>query len=382
MAKITPTNNESAFEFHEMFFSTTDKKGIITSGNNVFQRISEHPFSKLIGAPHNLIRHPDMPKSVFGLFWSTIQAGKPICAYVKNMSAKGDYYWVFACVFPTPEGFLSVRIKPSSELFEAAKAFYPAVLQEEKKNGVEASGKLLFQLLAEAGFPDYESFMTRALVLEITGRQKILTENSKLVTTIGTGLNRTVYLRNRDLGQMVSRLTTFSSINKKLSESIKQMMDTFGSLRSLTINMSLASSHLGKTANTLAVVSESFQNFANETFQEVQNFNECLKTSRSALQKSEFQITTAFLQNQMLSFFINDETEDKNENSLEDNKSEVKVIEVDKKKDDEINKNVKKFPSESLKNYKAGDVVFSKNDGNKYKVVMYKNQKKWKIIDE
>jgi len=77
-----------------------------------------------------------------------------------------------------------------------------------------------------------------------------------------------------------------------------------------------------------------------------------------------------------------EKTEDKNENSLEDNKSEVKVIVIEKKKDDEVSKSVKKIPSESLKNYKAGDVVVSKNDGNKYKVVMYKNQKKWKLIDE
>ena len=76
-----------------------------------------------------------------------------------------------------------------------------------------------------------------------------------------------------------------------------------------------------------------------------------------------------------------EKTENKQENNLEDDKSEVKVIEVEKKKDDEI-KNVKKFPSESLKNYKSGDVVVSKNDGNKYKVVMYKNQKKWKLINE
>ena len=58
----------------------------------------------------------------------------------------------------------------------------------------------------------------------------------------------------------------------------------------------------------------------------------------------------------------------------EKSKTEVKVVEI-------LNKNVKKFPSESLKNYKAGDVVVSKNDGNKYKVIMYKNQKKWKLIE-
>ena len=67
--------------------------------------------------------------------------------------------------------------------------------------------------------------------------------------------------------------------------------------------------------------------------------------------------------------------EDKQEEQEEESKTEVKVVEV-------ANKNVKKFPSESLKNYKSGDIVVSKNDGNKYKVVMYKNQKKWKLIEE
>lgn len=74
-----------------------------------------------------------------------------------------------------------------------------------------------------------------------------------------------------------------------------------------------------------------------------------------------------------------EKTEDKEEaqeNDLEEEaKTEVKVVEV-------ANKNVKKFPSESLKNYKSGDIVVSKNDGNKYKVVMYKNQKRWKLIEE
>ena len=67
--------------------------------------------------------------------------------------------------------------------------------------------------------------------------------------------------------------------------------------------------------------------------------------------------------------------EDKQEEQEEEAKTEVKVVEI-------ANKSVKKFPSESLKNYKSGDIVLSKNDGNKYKVVMYKNQKRWKLIEE
>lgn len=307
MKKPIPTDKERSFEPHEMFFSSTDKRGIITSGNSVFQKISGYTTDQLMGAPHNIIRHPDMPKIVFKALWDTIQAGKPICAYVKNMAANGDYYWVLATVFPMEGGFLSVRIKPASALFDAARAVYPLVLEEEKKHGVDASAVLLFKLLADAGFPTYESFMTRAIVSEIAERQRV--SESVKISLLGdsSDIKRVVYARNREFSRMFGKLSAFSEMNKTLSSSILQIMDSFSSVRPLSINMSLASCHLGKTANTLAVVSESFQSFAEETNKEVTKFNEIQGHSRSALEVCEFRISCAFLQNQMMMSFINDQ---------------------------------------------------------------------------
>ena len=98
---IKPTGVECPFDQEELIVSKTDLKGHITYANDVFVRLSKFPREQVIGAPHSLIRHPDMPRSIFKLLWDTIQAKKEIFAYVVNMARDGDHYWVFAHVTPT-----------------------------------------------------------------------------------------------------------------------------------------------------------------------------------------------------------------------------------------------------------------------------------------
>ena len=80
----------------ELIISRTDLKGIITYANETFAHISGYEPDELIGKPHNILRHPDMPKSVFKELWDTIQAGKIWSGYVKNMRKDRGYYWVYA----------------------------------------------------------------------------------------------------------------------------------------------------------------------------------------------------------------------------------------------------------------------------------------------
>lgn len=118
---ISTTDQESIFELNEYFISRTDKRGVIQFGNEVFYRVSGYSVEQMIGSPHNIIRHPDMPKAIFKFFWQTIKQNKTIAAYVKNKSIDGKYYWVFATAFPTKDGYLSIRMKPSSELLTRPK---------------------------------------------------------------------------------------------------------------------------------------------------------------------------------------------------------------------------------------------------------------------
>jgi PAS domain S-box-containing protein len=98
---VRPTGVERTFAADDVIVSKTDPKGIITYANEVFLEIASLSERQVIGAPHSVIRHPAMPRAVFKLLWDTIAGGDEIFAYVLNMAATGDHYWVFAHVTPT-----------------------------------------------------------------------------------------------------------------------------------------------------------------------------------------------------------------------------------------------------------------------------------------
>lgn len=112
-----------------LIVSRTDLRGIITHANDAFIQISGYRKEELIGASHCVLRHPDMPKRVFGDLWQTISAGKKWQGYIKNLRKDGAHYWVFATVVPniragTVVGYTSVRRQPAKAKLEAVIALY------------------------------------------------------------------------------------------------------------------------------------------------------------------------------------------------------------------------------------------------------------------
>ncbi len=95
------TGVERTFAKNEVIVSKTDTKGIITYANEVFLKLADYSLQEILGKPHNIIRHPDMPKLVYKLLWERIKSGKEIFAYVVNRSRNGDHYWVFAHITPS-----------------------------------------------------------------------------------------------------------------------------------------------------------------------------------------------------------------------------------------------------------------------------------------
>jgi len=157
MRRPTPINNEKVLNEDDFIVSKTDLKGRITYGNKIFIKISGYSENELIGAPHSILRHPDMPKIVFKLLWERIQNKQEIFAYVKNLCKDGSYYWVFANVTATldPQGnirdYHSVRRKASAQALDVIRPLYTQLLDEERRDGMEASGKLLNKILEEKG---------------------------------------------------------------------------------------------------------------------------------------------------------------------------------------------------------------------------------------
>ncbi|WP_321391925.1 PAS domain-containing protein [Emcibacter sp.] len=98
---IEPVDEEITLDHEDIIVSKTDLKGRITYVNDTFCKIAEMREREVLGEQHSIIRHPDMPRSVFQLLWETIQYKREIFAYVKNISKTGKYYWVIAHVTPT-----------------------------------------------------------------------------------------------------------------------------------------------------------------------------------------------------------------------------------------------------------------------------------------
>ena len=157
---IRPTGVERAFSADELIVSKTDPRGVITYANDVFLRVSGYATAEVVGQPHNLIRHPDMPRAVFALLWETLAARRELFAYINNLSSNGDHYWVLAHVTPSVGpggqvvGYHSNRRKPSPRAIQAIQPLYDRLLAEERrhptaKSAVAASSRLLTEVVAE-----------------------------------------------------------------------------------------------------------------------------------------------------------------------------------------------------------------------------------------
>src|SRR3569832_1768176 len=124
-SNLPVTNTEYVLKDHETPTSKTDTHGRITFVNRDFVNISGFSEDELIGAPHNIVRHPDMPVEAFADLWNTLRSGKAWTGLVKNRCKNGDHYWVEANVAPIVEngtvvGYTSVRSKPSRDQVRAA----------------------------------------------------------------------------------------------------------------------------------------------------------------------------------------------------------------------------------------------------------------------
>lgn len=167
--KIQPTGRERTFHDDEIIVSKTDLKGLITYANQIFVQISGYTEQELLGKPHNLIRHPAMPRCVFKLLWDTIQSGDEIFAYVVNLCKNGDHYWVFAHVTPSFDsngqivGYHSSRRVPDTEAIKKVEPIYALLLEKENsatdwRVGMQSAQLLLMDHLDELGM-QYDEFV-------------------------------------------------------------------------------------------------------------------------------------------------------------------------------------------------------------------------------
>ena len=129
MRRISTMNKEIKLNKNTMIVSETNEKGMIIYANDDFCTIAGYSKEELIGKPHNLVRHEDMPKVAFEDLWKTVQSGKVWNGIVKNKTKSGDYYWVNATAYQskTQDGklrYISIRVHPTEDEIKNAEALY------------------------------------------------------------------------------------------------------------------------------------------------------------------------------------------------------------------------------------------------------------------
>lgn len=232
--------NEVPFALEELFYSRTDTRGVIQSGNEIFRRTAGFEWSEMIGAPHKIVRHPDTPRAVFRVLWDALKKGYPMGAYVKNKAKGGGWYWVFAVVMPIEGGYLSVRLKPTSELSDEIHQLYRDLSARERAESLdpEESATLLRDFAERGGYSSYTAFMAYALALELTERDRRLNrnadENTRMLAELNTAMGR---LTKEQFG----------------------LLRSFEALQSVPNNMRIVASRLEPSGGPVSAISENYK---------------------------------------------------------------------------------------------------------------------------
>lgn len=167
----TPIDKEVQWDKTKTIMSRTDAAGTIDYVNQVFVDVCGYSQQELIGQPHNIIRHPDMPKIIFKVLWDNIQQGNNFHAVAKNLAKSGEYYWVvtdFDIIKDSVGRIVSYLARRTSVPTESVQKYiaplYQKLLQAEQVGGMEASAKYLEQFLKENNFYDYIDFIEHAIL--------------------------------------------------------------------------------------------------------------------------------------------------------------------------------------------------------------------------
>ncbi len=342
---IEPKNIESSFGLDELFFSITDPKGVILTGNDVFQKVAKMNHDELIGRPHNVIRHPDMPRVIFKAVWDTIKAGKPFVGYVKNMAKDGSYYWVLAAIYPVmdEEGkilrYISIRLKPSSSIFELIPDLYKQILQVEIKDGMEEAAAFMQKKFKELGFENYEEFSKKAFFEEIKSREEMLAndkmqncqvdltaineENANFIDIL-CNLQTLFYRINRYFNEIFHKVELFLNLNEELNKKSKFIYELAEDIRLLSLNASIESYKVKKEGVSFSTLSHEMRKNAELSEKKIVQMSSLIDDTKKDIEDIGFNILTSKLIIEMITFFIKEMIQNlSNATVTEEKKQEV-----------------------------------------------------------
>lgn len=316
------------FALHEVFFSTTDRKGVITSGNSVFVRVSGFQPGELVGQPHNIIRHPDMPRAAFRLLWRTLAAGKSFVALVKNLAKDGRYYWVVAFIMPVADGYLSIRFKPSSPLLAEVEPLYARMRAAEReygdggeagRAGMDAAERLLGEALQALGFASYEAFMWTLLQVEMKSRDAGLragaSEKGRGIVAAEGAASLAAHLQAihesgrracAQIDRLYHRLGELTGFGADLMKKSAFVTDLTREIRFVALSTSLEATRLGEMGSTLGVIAQFLGTTSTQTADEVARLTRRIRDITAEMQEVSYHLSGARLQIEMVLIFCDE----------------------------------------------------------------------------
>lgn len=316
------------FAVDEVFFSTTDRRGVITSGNAVFVRVSGYAEAELVGRAHNIIRHPAMPRVAFRTVWEYLEAERRVVALVRNRAKDGSHYDVVALIGPATDGFLSIRFKPTSALVAPTMALYARVRAEEDRQlaagaparaAMEASAGILSAGLRELGFADFDAYMRALLCEELKSRDAELAQRGlsvvreldpRQVAAAGEVGGRLQSLYGcavqayRQLGAVYARLDEFAGVQQALENKSSFVEALTLQLRVAAMNVALASGRIGASGQGLGVISHHMGATAGDIAQAARGLSVGIAGVTKRLRSVVFNLAAGRLQLEMILAFI------------------------------------------------------------------------------
>ncbi|GIG36873.1 PAS domain-containing protein [Cellulomonas pakistanensis] len=296
----------------ELIFSTTDARGVITAANGAFCRIAAHEQRDLLGAPHNVIRHPDMPGGAFRAMWDTLQSGRPFAAYVQNLAGDGVAYWVYATVTPLGDGYLSVRITPGVEsTWSAAAGAYGEMLEVERAarnaghGSVEAAAAgrdHMVRRLGELGFANHDEFMHTVMpaeVLALVERRRWAADRGAVGGPAGDVLAACLAVTTA-LEDLLRRLDGLQHLAERLQAVEQDALGAVAALTEVTAMASQASATVSDTAPVLVSTAGAMSTLGDEVGAMMTALAPALAAARRSVLRVRFLIALARLHTDMV----------------------------------------------------------------------------------
>ena len=272
----TATTADSRLRIEDLIFSRTDDRGVIQSGNDVFQQVSLYSWDRLVGAPHKIIRHGDMPKGVFYMLWETIKAGEPMGAYVQNLAEDGTSYWVFSTVLPLEDGYISLRLKPSGKFFTQIIPVYETVRAAERAGQLtpQQSAEKIVEAVRSLGFADYPEFMSFALRDEAWSRDGLL---------------------HRSRGAIRDNLAEMFRDIREMEQRAIKVEETFRKTHQIPYNMRLQAGRLEGSDGPISVISSNHRQMTQSLEENLVRFTTDSSVGADAIRMALFRTSVAIL---------------------------------------------------------------------------------------